>query len=246
MWQAFRSQVAEQGVEVVTVGIDAAGVEACRPFIEAASPEHPSLIDEHHRVAELFGVINIPNAVWIDEDGMIVRPAEPAPAPPSIEMERNMNIGDPAELPPRMLEIFGEAMQIEADPPAYEAALRDWITNGAESPFALSPEQVVERSGPRNADAARGHAHFELATHLEVAGNHAAAIPHFKAAQELVPDNFAYRRQAWSLEPGPEGPLNRFWQGPTEGSEADWPYDGDWLSDVREMGPANYYPKWTN
>ena len=25
----------------------------------------------------LFGVVNIPNVVWIDEQGMIVRPAEP-------------------------------------------------------------------------------------------------------------------------------------------------------------------------
>ena len=75
MWQAFRDEVKDMGVEVVTVGIDTAGPEACRAFIEAANPEHPSLIDEHHRVAELFGVVNIPNAVWIDEDGMIVRPS---------------------------------------------------------------------------------------------------------------------------------------------------------------------------
>ena len=33
-------------------------------------------------MGELFGVVNIPNVVWIDEDGMIVRPAEPGWPPP--------------------------------------------------------------------------------------------------------------------------------------------------------------------
>lgn len=243
MWQAFRNEVADQGVEVVTVGVDTAGPEACRSFIEAASPEHPSLIDEHHRVAELFGVVNIPNAVWIDENGIIVRPAEPAPAPPSVGVERDSALGDLGEIPERVMAIMGEASKIEADPTAYETALRDWITNGADSAYALTADDVIERSGPRSADAARGHAHFELATHFEVSGNHEAAITHFRMAHELVPENFAYRRQAWSLEPSVDGPLARFWQGPADGQEADWPYAGDWLTDVREMGAANYYPK---
>jgi hypothetical protein len=245
VWQAFRNEVATQGVEVVTIGIDTAGPEACRPFIEAANPEHPSLIDEHHRVAELFGVINIPNAVWIDEHGMIVRPAEPAPAPPSLGVDRETRLGEVTDLPERFTAIMGEASNIEADPESYEAALRDWITKGAQSAFALDPDQVIDRSGPRSDDSARGHAHFEMAAHLELAGEHDAAIVHFRRAHELAPENFAFRRQAWSLEPSIEGPLARFWQGPLPGEEADWPYAGDWLTDVREMGASNYYPKWS-
>ena len=26
------------------------------------------------------------------------------------------------------------------------------------------------------------------------------------------------------------------------GSEAEWPYDGDWLTDIRAIGPETYYP----
>jgi hypothetical protein len=59
--------------------MDTLGAESCRPFIEAANAEHPSLIDINHVMAERFGVINIPNGIWIDEEGIIVRPAEPAP-----------------------------------------------------------------------------------------------------------------------------------------------------------------------
>lgn len=244
MWQAFRNEHHAAGFEVVTVGLDTAGPEACRRFIELASPEHPSLIDAHHRVAELFGVVNIPNAVWIDEGGMIVRPAEPAPAPPSLARHAANIFAGVTEVPDRMQAIMGEAMHIQASPEAYEAALVDWIQHGADSRFALAPDEVVARSRSRSADSARGAAHFEVATHLEQQGHHEAAIEHFRAAHELVPDNFSYRRQAWSLEPGVDGPLNRFWQGPAEGAEEDWPYDGDWLTDVRAMGPANYYPAW--
>lgn len=149
-----------------------------------------------------------------------------------------------AELPERMLDIFTEAQKIRTDPEAYEAALRDWVAKGSESEFALSPAEVVARSQPRDADAARGQAHFELATHLEQAGHHEAAVARFREAHRLVPDNFSYKRQAWSLEPAIEGPLARFWQGPSDDDPDAWPYDGDWLTDVKAAGGENYYPEW--
>jgi hypothetical protein len=239
VWQALRTELYPKGLEIVTVGIDAAGAEACRPFIEAANPQHPSLIDTNHRVAELFGVINIPNGVWINEEGMIVRPAEAAPAP-----ERAPRMDMPAELPERMGAIFGHAMQIQVDADSYHAALRDWVANGAASRFALSPDDVIARSTPRNSDVAVGQAHFELATHLEQNGRHDLAIGHFREAHRLQPDNFSYRRQAWSLEMA-DGPFARYWQGPLPGKESEWPYEGDWLTDVAAMGAENYYPAWT-
>ena len=49
-----------------------------RPFIEAAAPTHPSLIDTEHRLADLYGIINVPTAIWIDEHGIIVRPNDVA------------------------------------------------------------------------------------------------------------------------------------------------------------------------
>jgi hypothetical protein len=242
VWQDLRTEL-YPALEIVTVGIDTAGVEACRPFIEAAAPQHPglqqpSLIDANHRVAELFGVINIPNGVWIDENGMIVRPAEAAPAP-----TRAPRAEFPSEVPDRMVAIFTEAMKIQVDAAGYHDALRDWVANGAASRFALPPDEVVARSTPRNTDVALGQTHFELATHLEQKGRHDLAVPHFREAHRLQPDNFSYRRQAWSLERA-DGAFDRFWQGPLPGKEADWPYDGDWLTDVTAMGAENYYPAW--
>ncbi len=239
MWQALRDELAPQGFELVTVGLDVRGAEGCRAFIEAASPGHPALIDAHHVLADLFGINNIPQAVWIDERGMIVRPAETAPAPPdAVRTPRASAPGAP--LPDRFVAIMTEAAKIRNDAVAYHDALRDWVQRGAESPFALDPETVIARSRPRNADIARGHAHFELATALELRGQHAAAVHHFRAAHRLVPDSWTFRRQAWSLEPGVEGPLARFWQGPDSDNPDAWPYDGDWLSDIRASGAENY------
>ena len=77
MWQEVRSELHPKGLEVVTVALDVDPEEA-RPSIEAVRPDHPTLIDSAHVLDARFGVVNVPNGVWIDEDGMIVRPAEPA------------------------------------------------------------------------------------------------------------------------------------------------------------------------
>lgn len=242
MWRALRQELHPQGFELVTVGLDTLGAEGCRPFIEAAAPQHPSLIDSHHVLAELFGVINIPQSVWIDEQGMIVRPVETAPAPPGAD--RIPPQAPPGALPERFQAIMSEAARIKQDAEAYHAALRDWVANGAASRFALTPEQVIERSQPRDSDRARGHAHFELASELERRGHHPAAVRHFREAHRLVPESWTFRRQAWSLEQPVDGPLARYWQGPPPDDPEAWPYAGDWLTDIREIGAENYYDRW--
>jgi hypothetical protein len=142
-----------------------------------------------------------------------------------------------------MVEILQEASKIRTtDPAQYEAALRDWVERGAESPHALSPEEVVRRSGRRDAGTAEAAAHFHLATHLYGLGDEAGAVHHFREAHRLQPDNFSYKRQAWSLAAPGTGAFERFWQGPVEGREEEWPYDSDWLTEVRAMGPERYYP----
>ncbi len=242
MWQALRERLHPKGLELVTVGLDALGSAGCAAYIEAAAPQHPSLIDAHHELAAKFGVVNIPSSIWINEQGQIVRPAETAPAPPGDRP--GMELPDPAAMPQRFVEIMGEAVKIQSNPEAYHAALEDWVDKGEASEFALSPQEVLARSRPRNEQVSLGHAHFELATALEQAGDHAAAIEHFRRAHELVPDSWTFRRQAWSLEPVGEGPLARFWQGPAPDAAADWPYAGDWLSDIRREGAQNYNDPW--
>ena len=104
---------------------------------------------------------------------------------------------------------------------------------------------MVARSGPRDRDAATAAAHFDLAQHLHRQGATDAAVRHFRAAHRLAPANISYKRQAWSLVPTGAGPFERLWQGPVEGHEDKWPYDSDWLTEMSELGPRDYYPPMT-
>ena len=228
MWQELREELHPKGFEVVTVALDTGGVEAAKPFVDQANANHPSLLDEAHVVDELFGVVNVPNGVWIDERQMIVRPAEPAFPGRNPVMESFEKL-DVSTLPPDIADIMVEVKKIRTDPAAYKAALLDWVEQGAESRYALSPDEVVARSQARTDAEATAAAHFELGQHLHRTGEHAAAISHWREAHRLQPENWTYKRQAWNFE----DPVR---QGHTDA------YDGSWIEDVRKIGPENYYP----
>ncbi len=200
MWQALHEELEPLGLSVVTVALDFDPAKA-RPWIDAAAATHPSLIDSEHRVDELFGISNVPMAVWIDETGTLVRPAEGA----SIQVSPLRSMEVPADLPERTRQVLTEMKNFPDTAEAYRAAIVDWANRGADSPYALSPEEVVERSQPRSADHSRAAACFELGHHLHVHGDHDAAISWWKEAHTLFPENWTYKRQAWTLESTPEG-----------------------------------------
>ncbi len=230
MWQALRTELAPKGVEIVTVALDTGGIEAARPFIEAASPEHPSLIDEAHVTAEKFGFVNVPNAVWIDEAGMIVRPSHPAflKRSPLKDMEITPEMG-------LIGEVLTEVKKFNSNGEVYRSLLDDWIEKGPESQYALSPDQVVAESRPRPAEHAEAAAAFELAQHLHRAGHADDAVRWFKRAHGLHPENWTYKRQAWTFVTTPEGQPSDLLQGPND------VYDSNWLDEVRKQGAENYY-----
>jgi hypothetical protein len=230
------------GLEVVTVCLELTGAEVARPFVEAARQTHPSLVDEAHQMDALFGVVNIPNVVWIDEEGVIVRPAEPG-WPPPVQLPEWLQSWDTSEDEDRPPEL--RALSGGQDRSAYPEALRDWVAKGAASRFALTPSEVVARSQPRPGDASRAAAEFELANHLWRRGRREAAISHFNACHRLDPSNWTYKRQAWSLV-GRErvvGEFQLFTQGPAPGDGEPWPFDSDFMSDVANLSEGEYFPK---
>lgn len=214
----------------MTVALDTGGAAATRPFIEAAAPEHPSLIDETHRCDEIFGFVNVPNAVWIDEGGTLVRPAHGAhiKRSPLREMEVPDGLG-------RIGEILHEVKKIRTDPDGYRAAIHDWVERGAGSEYALTPDEVVARARPRPAEHAEAAAAFAMGEHLWKQGEREAAIGWLRRAHALHPENWTYKRQSWSLVTTPPGEASDLIQGPTA------EFEGNWLDDVRALGAENYY-----
>ncbi len=224
MWQELREELYPQGLEIVTVALDTLGLKAALPFIEAAKPTHPSLIDEAHLLDELFGIVNVPSSVWIDEQGVIVRPPETTFLPRG--QRRNYQL---SENPPTYVkEMLAEAAKIRREPDKYIPALRDWVAKGSDSRYALDPDEVLRRSRPRPVEEALGATHFELGQYLYRQGKTDLAVAHFRESHRLQPDNWTYRRQAWSMADPTQGPTDL--------------YESDWLTDVRKIGAENYYP----
>jgi hypothetical protein len=194
----------------------------------------------------LFGVVNIPNVVWIDEEGTIVRPAEPGWAGPSAMPDELItslpNVGRARNAPSAPLDAVPVAGQ---DRDGYADAIRDWADKGAASEYVLDPGEVVARSQDRPVTKSAGAAHFELANHLWRSGRRDRAIAHFVESHRLQPDNWTYKRQAWSLVGNERfgGPFGRWVQSPLPGEEDDWPFDSDFSSDRALVAPGGYYPK---
>ena len=222
MWQALRDELHPRRLEIVTIAVDAGGAATAGPWIERAQARHPSLIDTQHLVGALFGVVNVPSGIWIDEEGTIVRPAEPAhPWRPAFK-DREI----PRDATPELRERIETVRALHVEPERYVAALRDWVAHGSRSRFALSPSEVVRRSRPRPLPEATAPAHFAIGQALHAMGEHDGAIEHFRAAQELDPTNWTYRRDAWSLAE----------------AEHERIYGTTWLDEVKREGVERYYP----
>ncbi len=222
MWQDLRTELRPRGLEIVTVALDARGSETAGPWIAKAAPDHPSLIDEAHVVDALFGVVNVPSGIWIDEEGMVVRPPEPAyPRRPAF-LDRVV----PPDASPSERERIQLVRALHVEAERYVAALRDWVEHGAKSRYALLPDEVVRRSRPRPMDEATAAAHFALGQALHARGAQAAATGHFREAHRLQPTNWTYRRDAWSLA----------------GSDRETVYGTSWVDEVKREGVESYYP----
>lgn len=212
------------------MALEIGGADVVRPIVEAADPRHPSLVDETHRMDALFGVDNIPQNIWIDETGTIVRPPEagtPAPTPtedPMAQLAFSFMTGD--------------------DPEWYSNRVRDWVAKGADSSWALEPDEVIAGSHPRSPAVSEAAACFELAQHRwRQEGFSERVLGWFARAHTLQPENITYKRQAysaWSYAKQPEE-MARFAQVPTPGQEDQWPFVSDFMADM-----ATYMPEIAN
>jgi hypothetical protein len=206
-------------------------VEAAKPWVDKAAPQHPSLLDEAHVTDELLGFVNVPMAVWIDEEGVLARPAHVAQVQGSELAESPI----PEGLPDNIRDMLEQVRKIPRTASKYVPAVKDWAANGSASKYALSPDDVVARSQPRAPEHGEAAASFELGQHLWRQGERDAAVRWFRRAHELHPENWTYKRQAWTLATTPEGAPSDLMQAPTD------LYEGSWLKDVKEAGAENYY-----
>ena len=195
----------------------------------AAHPEHPSLIDEAHVTDELFGFVNVPNAYGSTRpESSCGPPIPPTSAIPPFATPKFR----PASAHHRYTT---EVKKIRPTPtviwprcttgrPTATTAATPWPPTRSWPAPALAPPTRQKRRPPSSSAAS-----------LALRPRRRRAAPWFRRAHRLQPDNWTYKRQAWSLAGTVAGQDSDLLQGPND------LYDGNWLDDVRAQGAENYY-----
>ena len=204
-----------------------------RPF-SIHRADDPSLIDTAHVTDDLFGFTNVPMAVWIDEAGTIVRPAEHA----SVQRSPLRDMEVPEGLPDRLDRLFREVRKLSDQSDEYRAAILDWVEHGSASASRCRPRGdgtvrwAIGRPGP-------GHGLLRARpaplAHARGGGRH----PLVEEAHALFPENWTYKRQAWTLATTADDAA-----APDLIQEAGEVYGTSWLDDVLRLGGGErYYPR---
>jgi len=143
-------------------------------WYDQAKATYITLVDEKHHISALFNLVNVPSAVWIDEQGKIIRIDEGAYA-------TTHKMGD-----------------FEFGRDDYAPMVKDWIKNGAQSQFAQG-NAVPDLH--KSDDNALAEVNFKLGVHFHQRGDSGKADHYWLSAQKLNADNWNYHRQDWSFTP---------------------------------------------
>ena len=191
MWQTLHDELKDKGFMVVAVAEESRGAEHARPWIEQAqksgSSSYWQLIDTEHRLSDLYNLVNVPQAIWIDETGRIVRPPETAG---STDHFRRM------DLKTRTMSPEDQAARLAARQ-AYLDAVRAWVTTGK---HAL-PEDAARAALPTVTPAiAEARTRFRLGVWLRLHDNPVEGDRQMDEASALHPESWSMWRQAADLD----------------------------------------------
>jgi tetratricopeptide (TPR) repeat protein len=172
-----------------------------------------SLIDRDHHVADLYNMVNVPQSVWIDEAGRIVRPTESAGA---YEGFRSLDL-ETGTMPDDVAATTAKAKATYVD------AVRDWVVNGTDSAHAFGEEEVRAHLALPDEDCALAHANFRLGQFLLRQGRTDDAEGCFAEAIRLHPDS-------WNI-----------WRQTAEINETGLAAGSDFWARVNALGNSKYY-----
>jgi hypothetical protein len=167
-WRDVQDELGSAGLSIFSVALDNSPDDA-RPWVEAAQPNYPVVVDSAHVTAERYGIVNVPSTVWIDETGQVVKPPTISP-------------GD---------DQFRDFTRI--DSARHHDALRRWVTSGE------APDTTGLQVTPRTADEQLAQAERRIGAWLHDRGHADAAIAHLARAVELAPWDWTVRRASIAL-----------------------------------------------
>jgi hypothetical protein len=199
VWQTLHDELKDKGFMVVAVAEESRGAEHARPWIEQAKSSYWQLIDTEHRLSDLYNLVNVPQAVWIDENGVIVRPPETAG---STDHFRRMN------LETRTMSPEDQAARLAARQ-AYLDAVRAWVNTGE---HAL-PADAARAAMPKvTSEIAEARARFRIGVWLRDHGRITEGDRQMDIASSMHPDSWSMWRQAADLQEVGKASGPDFWK----------------------------------
>lgn len=179
VWQRIYEEINDPDFILICVAEDTGGEAAAGPIFDAAAPTYVQVIDENHLISSLFNFVNVPSAVWIDEEGRIVR----------IDEGTYSKVHEIGEGEQKI--VFGNDV--------YAPALKDWVANGATSRHVQPPDLVTDNIRQHSEDQQRADAAFRLGNLFRRHGQDAQAEHYWSLAEELNPDSVNFFRQNLTL-----------------------------------------------
>jgi peroxiredoxin len=167
-WRDLQNELGAAGLSIFSVALDNSADDA-RPWIDAAKPSYPVVVDASHVTAERYGITNVPSTVWIDEVGRVVKPPTISP-------------GD---------DQFRDFTKV--DSAAHHDALRRWVNEG------VLPDTSDVEVAVRTPDEQLALAERRLGAWLHGQGHVEAAAAHLSRAVELAPWDWTVRRASIAL-----------------------------------------------
>jgi hypothetical protein len=199
VWQQLYSELKDRNFMVVAVAEESRGADHARPWIDQAKSDYWQLIDTEHRLEDLYNLVNVPQAVWIDEQGTIVRPPETAG---STDHFRRM------DLKTRTMSPKDQEERLAART-AYMDAVRAWVTSGKHALSANTARATLPKVTPEMAEA---RARFRLGVWLRANGRAAEGDRQMAEASRLYPDSWSMWRQAADLDEVGKASGPDFWK----------------------------------
>ena len=199
VWQALYEELKGKGFMVVAVAQESRGAEHARPWIEQAKSSYWQLIDVEHRLEALYNLVNVPQAIWIDEQGRIARPPETAG---STDHFRRMDLATRTMTPQDQAERLAARH-------AYLDAVRAWVATGA---HALPGDQARAALPKVTPEIAEARARFRLGLWLRTNGRAAEGDLQLAEASRLHPESWSLWRQAADLDEVGKASGPEFWK----------------------------------
>ena len=163
---------------IIAAAQDSGGEAVAGQWYDLAKATYVTLVDEQHAISSLYDLVNVPSAVWIDEEGYV----------------RRIDEGTYATVHKMGDFEFGRS--------DYAPLVKGWVATGAN--VAAVGEFAKTLDAP-SSQAALADPTFKLGVYFFETGDEAKANDYWERAQALNPGSWNYHRQDWSFTPEQAG-----------------------------------------